>query len=134
MAKGNSAAQRRSGGGINSNKVVSRNVRTGAPARGISPGAVSQFGSSVGNHATDRAKSTGYRGERFLEGKTPAGGNVPLGNEVATRVGKGGPGAGRTIHKSGTQQGMPATPRAIGPTRDTLSEFGPDSANARNRR
>ena len=109
-------------------------MRTGAPARGISPGAVSQFGKSVGNKATDKRGETGYRGERYLEGKTPAGGAVPLGNQVALNVKGGGPGTGRTIYKTGSQAGMPATPRAIGPTRDTLAEYGPDSANARNRR
>jgi hypothetical protein len=122
------------GGGIKSRVVNPQGVRTGAPARGISPGGVSQFGSSVGNHATDHRANLPYKGERYLEGKVPAGGNVPLGNQVATNVGKGGPGTGRTVMRSGSQQGMPVTPRAIGPTRDTLAEFGPDSANARNRR
>lgn len=125
---------RRPGGGLGSrvNKTVP--VRTGAPARGISPGAVSQFGSSVGNHATGDGPPTSYRGETFLNKLTPAGGAVPLGNQVAGNVGKGGPGTGRTVMRSGSQQGMPVTPRAIGPTRDTLAEFGPDSANVRNRR
>jgi hypothetical protein len=122
------------GGGPNSRVNKSVSVRTGIPARGISPGAVSQFGSSVGNHATDHRANLPYKGERYLEGKTPAGGNVPLGNQVALNVGKGGAGTGRTIYKTRSQSGMPSTPRAIGPTRDTLAEFGPDSANARNRR
>ena len=134
MANKSNSGTRRPGGGLGSRVNKSVPVRTGTPARGISPGARSQFGSSVGNHATDRAKSTGYRGERYLEGKTPAGGNVPLGNQVAGNVGKGGPGTGRTVMRSGSQQGTPVTPRAIGPTRDTLAEFGADSANVRNRR
>jgi hypothetical protein len=127
-------APRRPGGGIGSRVNVSVLVRRGTPARGISPGAVSQFGSSVGNHVTEAGSPIGYRGERYLEGKTPAGGAVPLGNAVAGNVGKGGAGTGRTIYKTGSQAGMAATPRAIGPARDTLREFGPDSANARNRR
>ena len=136
MAKGNAGmrgGRGGAGGGPGSRVNKSIPVRTGAPARGISPGAVSQFGSSVGNKVTDGGK-VAYRGERYLEGKTPAGGNVPLGNQVATNVGKGGPGTGRTVMRSGSQQGMPVTPRAIGPTRDTLAEFGADSANVRNRR
>ena len=64
--KGNSARIKRSGGGINSRVNVSVPVRTGAPARGISPGAVSQFGSSVGNHATDHRANLPYKGERYL--------------------------------------------------------------------
>jgi hypothetical protein len=122
------------GGGIASRVNKSVPVRTGTPARGISPGGVSQFGSSVGNHSTDHRANLPYKGERYLEGKTPAGGAVPLGNAVATNVGRGGPGTGRTVMRSGSQQGMPVTPRAIGPTRDTLAEFGADSANVRNRR
>jgi hypothetical protein len=130
--KGN-GGMRKSGGGINSrvNKTVP--VRRGAPATGVRPGAVSQFGEALGNHATGSGKALRGGAERYATA-TPAGGRGPLGNEVATNVGKGGPGAGRTIHKTGSQQGMPVTPQAIGPTRDTLAEFGPDSANARNRR
>jgi hypothetical protein len=103
MARGNSAAQRRSGGGagggIRSNKNVSVPVRKGASATGVRPAAVSQFGSAIGNKATDAGK-IGYRGEKY-QTATPI--SVPLGNEVATRVGKGGPGADRVVMKSGTQ-------------------------------
>ena len=81
----------------------------------------------VGNHVTEAGSPIGYRGERYLEGKTPAGGAVPLGNEVAGNVGKGGPGTGRTCTEW-KPQGMPVTPQPIGPTKDTLAEFGPDSA------
>jgi hypothetical protein len=133
MANKSNAGTRRAGGGLGSRVNKSVPVRTGAPARGISPAGVSQFGSSVGNHATGSATTTGYRGERYLEGKTPAGGNVPLGNEVAAST-VCGVGGSRTVMRSGSQTGTPVTPRAIGPTRDTLAEFGPDSANARNRR
>jgi hypothetical protein len=125
--KGNAGMRRggNAGGGINSRVNKSVPTRTGTPARGISPGGVSQFGSSVGNHATGSAATTGYRGERYLEGKTPAGGAVPLGNQVALNVGKGGAGTGRTIYKTGSQSGMPVTPRAIGPTKDSSQSTGP---------
>jgi hypothetical protein len=65
------------------------------------------------------------------------GGNAPtnaaqkLGNEVALNVGKGGPGAGRTMYgKSGSQQqyGSPAgQPKPQGA--DILSSFGAGSPN-----
>jgi len=133
MAKSNSGGMRKAGGGINSRVNVSPGTRRGAPATGVRPAGVSQFGSTIGNHATGSGKALRGGAEKYNTA-TPAGGRVPLGNEVARNVGKGGPGAGRTIHKTGSQQGMPVTPRPIGPTRDTLSEFGPDSASVRNRR
>jgi hypothetical protein len=101
MAKGNSGMRRAVGGGVNSNKVVSRNVRVGTPAKGVRPAAISQFGSSIGNKITDGGK-TAYRGERYLEGKTPAGGNVRLGNEVAAST-VCGVGGSRTVMRSGGQ-------------------------------
>jgi hypothetical protein len=133
MAKSNSGGMRRAGGGINSPVKASPGVRNGASATGVPPAGVSQFGSAIGNHATGSGKALRGGAEKYST-VGPAGGRVPLGNEVARNVGKGGPGAGRVVMRSGTQQGMPVTPRAIGPTRDTLAEFGPDSANVRNRR
>jgi hypothetical protein len=85
--KGNSARIKCSGGGINSRVNKSVSVRTGASATGVRPAAVSQFGSAIGNKATDAGKLT-YRGEKY-QTATPI--SVPLGNEVATNVGKGGP-------------------------------------------
>ena len=78
-------------------------VITGSPAQGMHPGGVSQLGEAVGNHITDRRGASNYRGDPWTDGKTPAGGAVPLGNAVATRVGKGGPGADRTVMRSGSQ-------------------------------
>ena len=48
-----------------------------------------------------------------------------LGNELATNVGKGGPGAGRTIYQCGTQSQTPPA-REMPKGRNTLLEFGPD--------
>jgi len=132
MAK-NSGTRRAVGGGINSRNVKSVPVRRGTPASGVNPRAVSQFGSAIGNHATGSGKALRGGAEKYSTA-TPAGGGQKLGNEVARNVGMGGPGTGRTIHKTGSQQGMPITPQAIGPTRDTLAEFGPDSASVRHRR
>jgi hypothetical protein len=121
----------RAGGGPGSRVTVSPGVRKGAPATGVRPAAVSQFGSSLGDHSTNSPKALRGAAEKY---KTATPISVPLGNEVALNVGKGGAGTGRTIYKTGSQAGMPSTPRAIGPTKDTLAEFGADSANARNRR
>jgi hypothetical protein len=135
MANKSNSGMRKAGGGAGSriNKTVP--VRTGAPARGLSPGAVSQFGSSVGNHATGDGPPTSYRGETFLNKLTPAGGAVPLGNQVALNVGKGGPGAGRTVMRSGAQGQHGAVAGTSKPQgREILRDFGPDSAAVRNRR
>ena len=131
MARSSGMRRGNAGGGIASNKNVNVGVRKGASATGVRPGAVAQFGSALGDHSTDSPKTLRGAAEKY---KTATPISVPLGNEVATNVGKGGAGTGRTIYKTGSQAGMPSTPRAIGPTRDTLAEFGPDSANARNRR
>jgi hypothetical protein len=93
----------KSGGGATSKNVVQKPVITGSPAQGMHPGGVSQLGEAVGNHITDRRGASNYRGDPWTDGKTPAGGAVPLGNAVATRVGKGGPGADRTVMRSGSQ-------------------------------
>jgi hypothetical protein len=121
------------GGGFGSRNVKEVPVRTGTPARGINPAAVAQLGGVYGNHITER-RETNYRGEPYLVGKNPAGGAVPLGNQLATNVGKGGPGTGREVFKCGSQgaPGPTRSPNASG--RDTLAEFGPDTSNARNRR
>jgi hypothetical protein len=124
-----------SGGGLGSKNVVAKPQRLGTPARGMHSGGVSQLGSAVGNHITgDGGRTTNYRGDNFYNGKTPAGGKVPLGNQIANNVGKGGPGTGRQVHHCGSQgsPGPTRSPNASG--RDILSEFGPDSSNARNRR
>lgn len=98
-------------GGIGSRNVNPQGVRNGAPARGINPAAVAQLGGVYGDHATDHTKVLPYRGESYLVGKTPAGGGaVPLGNQLATNVGKGGCGTGREVMARGSQStyGSPA--------------------------
>lgn len=85
----------KSGGGITSNKVVqSRGVASGAKAKGVSPQAASRIGMQV-------VTSTGVA-------KVPGPISKPLGNELAKNVGAGGPGAGRTVHPSGSQSKSPA--------------------------
>jgi hypothetical protein len=128
-----SSGMRKAGGGIASNKNVNVGVRKGAPATGVRPAAVSQWGSSIGNKITDGGK-TAYRGEKYATA-TPAGGNVPLGNQVALNVGGGGPGKGREVMRSGAQGvhgPVAGTSKPAG--REILRDFGPDSAAVRSRR
>jgi hypothetical protein len=89
------------GGGITGKNVIRPGVRTGQPAREMRPAGVSQIGSSMGNHATQTGKVLRGAVEPIAGRAKPS---VPLGNDVALNVGKGGPGAGRTLYgQSGTQ-------------------------------
>ena len=71
-----------SGGG--SNKLVNPSVRTGSPSKGTSPGAADQLG-----------QATAFRKEQVDAG--PAYNRRQVWERVGANVGKGGPGAGRTI-------------------------------------
>jgi len=96
----------RPGGGIASKQHVSIPVRTGSGSRNARPAGVAQLGQIQGDHTTNRPGSSGYTGEP-LHG--PASRNfqpTPFGNEVALNVGRGGPGAGRTLYGQAGSQGM----------------------------
>jgi hypothetical protein len=114
------------GGGFGSKQHVRTGVRTGQSRQGKNVRAVSQIGSSLGNHATDRAGLSKKPVERIEGGR---GISVPLGNELAKNVGKGGPGAGRNLYgQSGSNQvygPVAGSPKPQG--RDILNDFGPDS-------
>lgn len=132
-------ARSNAGGGAGSRQVVRKPVRTGQGATRIRHAGVAQKGQAQGNHVSGDASgggahSTGYHGINARGGAMGGMGAVPLGNEVALNVGKGGPGTGRTTYKTGTQQ----TQGAVNPgnpsgRRDILSEYGPDSAAVRRR-
>lgn len=92
-----------SGGGLGNSKVTKQSVRTGSAARGVRAGGVAQIGSSMGDHATDHSKPLRGAVEAVHAGPGPAGGAVPLGNEIATNVHGGGPGAGREVYACGCQ-------------------------------
>lgn len=80
----------KSGGGLMSNKLVNVGVRTGPPRTNVvSPASADQLGQAV----------------KFKKDPLPlrTAPQVPLGNDCATRVGKGAPGADRTTMKSGSQ-------------------------------
>jgi hypothetical protein len=84
-----------SGGGYGSRNVVDKPVRTGAGAKAAHLGGVSQLGNKVGDHLTNKS-STNYRGDPLYAG--PGYNPVKYGNELATNVGAGGPGKGRTLY------------------------------------
>jgi hypothetical protein len=112
------------GGGIGSRAIGKPTTYfTGQPGQRVNPGGASQIGEAVGNH-TMQGK-TNYRGDPVRAGAVGGAGSTPLGNAKALDVGGGGPGVGRTVMKSGGQHGL-ARPAPIGPTKDTLAEFGPD--------
>jgi len=80
----------KSGGGYTSNQVVRETVRTGQPYKATSPAAADQLG-----------QSTAFKKENVEVGRAYTG--LPLGNQVALNVGRGGPGTGRTVHHCGSQ-------------------------------
>lgn len=80
----------KSGGGSTMNKNVSPNIRTGTGSKGSSAAAADQIGAS-----------TAFRKDQVDAG--PAYNPTKFGNEVALNVGKGGPGTGRTVMRSGSQ-------------------------------
>jgi hypothetical protein len=55
----------------------------------------------MGNKATDHAGRLKGGVEEVVGTRKPI--SVPLGNEVALNVGKGGPGTGRDCHATGSQ-------------------------------
>jgi hypothetical protein len=94
-------AMKRSGaaGGINSNKVTHREAyKTEPKARAVSLPAVSQIGSSLGNHSTDSRGPMRKQGaaETLIAGR---GYSPPKGPTEAECK----PGGGSTIHHCGTQ-------------------------------
>jgi len=82
-------AKKLTGGGILGNKNVSPPVRTGQPYKASSPAAADQLGQAVS-----------FKREQVEVGRAYTG--SPLGNELAASV-KCGPGGGRTVMKSGSQ-------------------------------
>ncbi len=115
----------RPAGGIGSNKVTHRSAPKAEPRpRAINPSAVHQLGNMLGDHATRKPGSTGYRGEDLVRGKGYSGPIGPTDNVKAVGVG-----GGRTTYHCGTQDqhGAPATGNAPAKSTDILSQFGPDS-------
>jgi hypothetical protein len=104
----------KSGGGSTMNKNVSPPVRTGAPSKATSPAAADQLGQATAFKKEQVDAGRGYTGAKY-------------GNELATNVGKGGPGSGRTVMPCGSQGTHGSVnPGNSAPARDILSAFGPD--------
>jgi hypothetical protein len=103
------------GGGLHSRVVKhSTNPKVEPRAYARNPGAVAQYGALVGNHATHGRESS-YRGEPDFVRR---GYNAPVG---PTNLAQSGPGAGRTVMKSGSQcqtgpvnKGLPGLPSTRG--------------------
>lgn len=120
------------GGGIGSRATNAPTTYfTGQPSTRINPKGVSQVGQSIGNHATDSGRMLRGGVEPVRQGAMGGVGSVPLGNQTSLEAGQG-PGSGRQVHACGSQQGL-RSPAPIGPTRDTLAEFGNDSPNVKGR-
>jgi hypothetical protein len=84
------------------------------------------LGNMQGSHVT-RGEESSYRGEPLHGGRSFQ--PTKFGNEVATNVGKGGPGIGRDVHARGSQ-GVhggtnPGDPRSV-PDRHIIESYGPD--------
>jgi hypothetical protein len=116
-----------SGGGISSNKLVRVGVKSGpASTNKISPRGVSQYGYATGSMLTREGSFTTKNSALPVNAGTMK--QVPLGNQLSTNVGKGAPGAGRTVMAHGTQalHGPVHGPAPI-QGRDILSEYGRDA-------
>jgi hypothetical protein len=90
-----------SGGGLTSNKLVRPGVKAGPPnTRVVNVGGVSQLGAVQGGRMRDGGHTDKSVAKPLFDGRAS---QVPLGNQLATNVGQGGPGTGRTVIRSGGQ-------------------------------
>jgi hypothetical protein len=80
-------------------------VKTGpSTAKANSPSRAAHVGRAIGNHASDAGGKTLVRpADPVRVNPNPA----PFGNTKALDVGRGGPGAGRTLHGQGGSQSGP---------------------------
>jgi hypothetical protein len=113
------------GGGYGSRPHVEKSVRTGSGSHSARPAGVAQLGQKQGSHVTRDGESD-YRGER-LHNSSKHFQPVPFGNEVALNVGKGGPGAGRTLHGQSGSQGCHGQPAQGAPGLPSTRGQWPDS-------
>jgi hypothetical protein len=108
----------KSGGGIQSNKLVqSQKWKQEPKPKAVNPASAAQLGRSEQFRKPPLEQGKGY------ETKPMAATGIANARKGPAGAAPGG--MGRTIYRSGSQSPTPA-PRAIGPTRDTLSEFGKD--------
>jgi hypothetical protein len=113
----------KSGGGITSNKLVNKGLRTGGPAKAVNSAYPGQLGAHFGDHA-DRGDTP-----KTPAVKMDAGAALPsrMGNAVAAST-PPGPGGGRTNYGKSGMQGVhgPVNPGQSPAPRDILSDFGPE--------
>src|SRR6516225_5549113 len=103
------------GGGYGSRPHVEKPVKTGTGPRSARPAGVSQLGQMQGDHSTAHGGApTGYKGEK-LHHDNRTFQPVKFGNELATNVGKGGSGTGRTLYGQSGQQGCHGQPAGSRP-------------------
>jgi hypothetical protein len=116
----------KSGGGLNSNKVVqSRGYKVEPKSRAINPASVSTLGISTQFRKPNLEMGPGYT--------TKPQGDTGIANSVKGPAGAGPGGMGRTIYKSGSQSPTPPA-REMPAARDTLAEFGPESVTSKGKR
>jgi hypothetical protein len=96
------------------NKNVQPSVRTGSGSHSTRPAGTAQIGIMYGDKVTHVKGSTGYTGEK-LHSPERNFQPVKFGNELATNIGKGGPGAGRTLYGQSGQQGCHGQPASGNP-------------------
>jgi hypothetical protein len=95
------------GGANNQLRSKRESTRVQPRSDAINPGGVGQIGVALGNHSEYGPARGAVEPMRV----GPGFGRVPLGNAKATDVGCGGPGAGRTVSRTGSQaQHGPAAP------------------------
>jgi hypothetical protein len=108
----------KSGGGIQSNKyVTSRKYKSEPIAHKASPAGAAQQGMAVQFRKEPLQAGKGYEPAKV--------GPTGIANARQGHSGPGPGGGGRTIYGSGSQSPTPPA-RPIGPTKDTLAEFGPE--------
>jgi hypothetical protein len=120
-------AKRNPGGGIGSRVNREVAVRYGQRAEEIRHQGVSQIGSSIGNHVTERRHPAPKATEAVRGALRPAGGpgGIELGNSLAAKT-VCGPGGSREVMRSGSQgQQGPANP-GLGRIADTKNQW-PDT-------
>src|SRR5262245_888261 len=135
--KSNRLSTGKPGGGFGSRQHTRVEVHYGQQSKGRNPRAVSQIGQAMGNHATEHTGKMNRTEvmERMGSSAAPTAAGIRLGNELAGNVGKGGPGAGRTLYgQSGSNQtygpvargeGLP-TPGSKITGHDILADYGPE--------
>jgi hypothetical protein len=109
-SKNTGASGRNSGGGgINTKQHVRVGVRVGpASTQKVSPEAVSAIGNQRGNHTmAGTAPMSKAMPPALIRGNAV---QVPLGNDLARNVGRGGPGVGYVKHGQSGSQGFHGSP------------------------